>query len=106
FSSRAHGGFRCSPPRRTIRAHPLTPARGPAVPHHDAASAECLVLTYKEGLLSAVAHDLSIRVGSFTVTVNEEPLAARARFDAGSLRVVSAVHDGAPRPDALSDADK
>jgi hypothetical protein len=77
-----------------------------AVPHHDPTSAECLVLTYKEGLLSAVAHDLSIRVTSFTVDVNEEPLAVHARFDAGSLRVVSAMYDGAPRPDALSDSDK
>ncbi len=28
----------------------------------DAATAECLVLTEKEGLLSAAAHDLKIRV--------------------------------------------
>ena len=35
------------------------------MPHYDATTAECLVLTYKEGLLSAVAHDLEIRVARF-----------------------------------------
>jgi hypothetical protein len=76
------------------------------VPHFDASSAECLVLTHKEGLLSAVAHDLQIRVERFDLDVDEATLAVRARFDAASLRVVTALHEGAPRPEALDEGDK
>lgn len=61
------------------------------MPHFDASSAECLVLTYKEGLLAAIAHDLEIRVERFDMDVEEAPLAARARFDAGSLKVIRAL---------------
>jgi polyisoprenoid-binding protein YceI len=75
------------------------------VPHFDATSAECLVFTYKEGLLSAVAHDLEIRVTSFDMDVETSPLSVRARFDAASLVVVGAVREGAVQPGALSDAD-
>jgi len=76
------------------------------VSHFDASSAECLVLTYKEGLLSAIAHDLEIRVSRFEVDVDPETLAVQARFDAASLQVVGALHDGAVQPGALGDADK
>jgi polyisoprenoid-binding protein YceI len=76
------------------------------VPHFDASSAECLVLTYKEGLLSAVAHDLEIRVTGFEVDVDADPLAVRATFDAASLRVVGAIHNGAVQPGTLGDGDK
>lgn len=74
--------------------------------HYDSSSAECVVLTFKEGLLSAVAHDLQIRVGRFDIDVDDATYAITARFDASSLTVVSAMHDGAPRPGTLSDADK
>jgi len=76
------------------------------VPHFDASTAECLVLTYKEGLLAAIAHDLEIRVERFDVDIDEAPLAVRARFDATSLRVVGALRDGAPHPDAISPSDR
>jgi polyisoprenoid-binding protein YceI len=75
------------------------------VPHFDATSAQCLVFTYKEGLLSAVAHDLEIRVTRFDVDVEQSPLSVRARFDAASLAVVGAVREGAVHPGTLSDAD-
>lgn len=74
--------------------------------HLDATSAECLVLTFKEGLLSAVAHDLQIRVGTFTIDVDDTTHAITARFDPASLKVIGAVQDGAVREGALSDADK
>jgi hypothetical protein len=74
--------------------------------HLDASTAECLVFTHKEGLLSAVAHDLEIRVGSFDLEVDDATLAVRARFDAASLRVVGAMHGGALAPNVLGDADK
>ncbi len=76
------------------------------MPHFDQNSAECLVLTYKEGLLSAVAHDLQIRVGRFEVDVDDATFAVAARFDARSLAVDAAVRDGVPNPGALGDADK
>jgi polyisoprenoid-binding protein YceI len=76
------------------------------VPQFDASSAECLVLTYKEGLLSAVAHDLEIRVTRFDLTVEPDPISVRARFDARSLRVLGALRDGAVHPGARGDGDK
>ena len=76
------------------------------MPRFDASSAECLVLTYKEGLLSAIAHDLEIRVTHFEVDVSLDPLAVQATFDASSLRVVGAVRDGAVHPGTLSEGDK
>jgi polyisoprenoid-binding protein YceI len=76
------------------------------VPRFDATSAECLVLTYKEGLLSAIAHDLEIRVTRFDVDVGADPLTVEATFDASSLRVVGAVRDGAVQPGTLGESDK
>ncbi|MFT3774150.1 MAG: YceI family protein [Minicystis sp.] len=76
------------------------------MPRFDASSAECLVLTFKEGLLSAVAHDLQIRVARFEIDIDDASHAVRARFEAGSLEVVGAVHDGAVREGTLSDADR
>lgn len=76
------------------------------VPRFDSSSAECLVLTYKEGLLSAVAHDLQIRVGRFDIEIDDARSSVSARFDAASLEVVGAVSGGVVREGALSEADK
>jgi polyisoprenoid-binding protein YceI len=57
--------------------------------------AECLVFTYKDGMLSAVAHDLKLRVGRFTVEVADDASAVDARFEARSLEVVGAMRNGA-----------
>lgn len=73
---------------------------------YDAQSGECLVLTFKEGVLSAVAHDLELRVGSFTLDVDDTSHAIDARFDLRSLRVVCAMKDGRESPSSLSDKDK
>ena len=72
----------------------------------DASSAECLVFTYKEGLLSPLAHDLKIRVTRFTLDVDEERRAIKARFDASSLRVVCAMRTGVEAPGTLSAAQR
>ena len=72
----------------------------------DAGSAECLVFTYKEGLLSVVAHDLKIRATRFRIEVDEVTRSVDARFDAGSLRVVCAMSDETEAPGALSAANK
>lgn len=71
-------------------------------------AAECTIYTFKEGLLSAIAHDLQIRVTRFSVDVERNEGArspVSARFDARSLRVVSAMANGRPHG-ALSEADK
>lgn len=72
--------------------------------HQD--NADVLVFTFKEGLLSAVAHDLKIRVTRFAVRVDEATRAIDATFDASSLRVTCAMKDGADARGALSDSDK
>lgn len=72
--------------------------------HQD--NADVLVFTFKEGLLSAVAHDLKIRVTRFAVRVDEATNAIDATFDPASLRVMTAMKDGADAHGALSDSDK
>jgi YceI-like protein len=70
----------------------------------DASTAECLVFTYKAGLLAGVAHDLKLRVERFEIALDEQGI--RARFEANSLRVVCAQVGGKDDPGALSDRDR
>lgn len=72
--------------------------------HQD--NADVLVFTFKEGLLSAIAHDLKIRVTRFSIRVDEATNAIDATFDPASLRVVTAMKDGAEAPGALGDSDR
>jgi len=49
------------------------------------------VLIFREGLLAAVGHDLTLRVDDFSIEVDEAAGdTVRARFAAGSLRVATA----------------
>jgi hypothetical protein len=79
-------------------------ARTPPVIRVDASSAECLVLTEKEGLLSAVAHDLKMRVTQFELAWDGATLTAR--FEPNSLRVVDARKRGRENAEALGDDGK
>jgi hypothetical protein len=79
-------------------------ARTPPVIRVDASSAECLVLTEKEGLLSAVAHDLKMRVTQFELAWDGATLTAR--FEPSSLRVVDALKRGRENAQALGDDGK
>lgn len=72
----------------------------------DARSADCFVFTFKEGLLSAIAHDLKIKVTRFDIAVDEQARTVEARFDATSLRVVCAMQDGAEAKGTLSAGQK
>lgn len=63
----------------------------------------CTIFTFKDGLLSRIAHDLRIRVKSFWIEVDEQRI--RAEFDVRSLEVETAMKDGHPH-DALAPADK
>ena len=71
----------------------------------DQGSAECLVFTSKEGLLSPIAHDLKIRASRFSIDADEDAPSVRMEIEAGSLEVVSAMRGGREHP-ALSDQDK
>lgn len=68
----------------------------------DQDSADCFVFTFKEGLLSAVAHDLKIKVTSFRIDVDERKRTVEGRFDATSLRVVCAMQNGKEAKSTLS----
>jgi hypothetical protein len=53
----------------------------------DEGSADCQVLTYKDGLLSPLGHDLVLGVTRFTIEVEGDRV--EASFAADSLRVLS-----------------
>ncbi|GAB4525725.1 MAG: hypothetical protein Tsb0020_43670 [Haliangiales bacterium] len=77
-----------------------------AMATYDAATAECFVFTFKEGLLSKIAHDLKIRVARFQVDVDDARSSVTVELDAGSLEVVCAMRDGVEDMGALSGADR
>ena len=76
------------------------------MPRYDARDADCRVFTYKDGLLSAVAHDLELRVGSFEIEVSDDRARITARFDPRSIEVVDAIIDGRRSPGTLGPRDK
>lgn len=76
------------------------------MPSYDATTSTCHVFTFKEGVLSAVAHDLRIRVERFTIDVDEAAGTVRATFSASSLRVDCAIKHGREDFDALSDRNR
>ncbi len=67
---------------------------------YDASSAEIIVFSFKEGLLSAVAHDLKLKATKFTLEV--EGNSAKLELDPASLRVVTAMKDGVEAPSMIS----
>lgn len=79
--------------------------------HLTAGSGKLSVYTYKEGFLSAVAHDLLIEVTNFRVELHV-PAAAmnlatvKAEIQANSLKVLCAMKDGLNRHDLLKEKDK
>jgi polyisoprenoid-binding protein YceI len=76
------------------------------MPSYDAENAECYVFTFKEGLLSAVAHDLRLELTRFRIEVDVANASVIGTFDTTSLRVDTPMKDGAENPTALSPADK
>jgi polyisoprenoid-binding protein YceI len=76
------------------------------MPRYTQNEAEALVFTFKDGLLSKVAHDLKVSITRFSLDFDPAAAKITAEFDPSSLRVINAVHDGAEDPKALSDADK
>jgi hypothetical protein len=72
----------------------------------DPKSAQCLVFTRKEGLLSLVAHDLKIAVTGFAIEVDPAARTVAGRFDADSLRVVCAMNGDEETAGTLSPSQK
>jgi polyisoprenoid-binding protein YceI len=70
----------------------------------DAGNAQCLVFTEKEGLLSAAAHDLKLRVERFHIRVGAGTV--EGELDPASLRVVCARRAGVDVPGLLSPRDR
>jgi len=64
------------------------------------------VYSYKEGLLSAIAHDLKLRVERFEIGIEHETRQISARFDASSLRVVCAMKNGLAANTSLNAKDR
>ena len=71
----------------------------------DPSKATCTVFTYKEGLLSLLAHDLKLRVTGFSIAIDEKNRSVDARFDAWSLRTACAMKNGSESPGALKQND-
>ena len=72
---------------------------------YDADTAECEIFTFKEGLLSKIAHDLRLRVAGFQIAIGDSN-AIDATFEVTSIQVVCARKDGEDDPSLLSDSDK
>ncbi len=70
----------------------------------DAAQCQVDVLTFKEGVLSAVAHDLRLRVQQLDGEV--DAAGVRVRMGAASLQVVCARAEGRDAPSVLSASDR
>ncbi|MFO0667767.1 MAG: YceI family protein [Polyangiaceae bacterium] len=62
----------------------------------DPTNATCRVYTFKEGLLSAVGHDLAFKVETFAVTATAEEV--KGTFDLRTLHLLGAVHGGVTTP--------
>lgn len=73
---------------------------------YDATSAQCLVYSYKDGLLSTIAHDLKHRVTRFLITVDEDMGLVEVQIDARSLRVECVMKDGVETNEPLSPAER
>ncbi len=71
----------------------------------DASTAECFVFTSAEGMLSALAHDLKLRVGTFTLALDETTGTVVADLDPTSVRVVCVMRGAAEDPTALGERD-
>lgn len=69
------------------------------------AEASCRIYTKKEGLLSAVAHDLELECQRFQIEIDEAAGQLQATFEARSIKVVTALVDGQSSP-ALSASDR
>jgi len=77
------------------------------MPEFSADRASCFVFSYKEGLLSKLAHDLKFAVTRFSITTDEAGVPKEASFDLTSLDLVCQMVEGKEHgPMSRSDRDK
>lgn len=69
---------------------------------YDATNAKVFVFTFKDGLLSAMAHDLKLELTRFTIDLDET--SARGEFDMSSIKVITPMKEGAEHPSLLPTA--
>ena len=74
------------------------------MPRFGPPTATCEVFTFREGVLSAIGHDLKLRVERFEIDADRTKVSAR--FDATSLRVAAAMRGGKEDRGALSERDR
>lgn len=72
----------------------------------DAENSELLVFTFKEGLLSRVAHDLKLRARRFLIEVDPAAGSVKAQVDLGALEVLCAMREGREAHELLSPSDR
>lgn len=72
----------------------------------DVSNSECFIYVYREGVLSAIGHDLKLRVREFTLMSEQEPLSILAEFRADSLHVIGTLKNGAVNENEPSAQDK
>ena len=72
----------------------------------DAYNSECLIFTFKDGLLARLAHDLKMQVERFSIEVDDATRQIKATFDPSSIQVVCAQVEGRDDPSELSRGDK
>ena len=72
----------------------------------DAYNSECLLFSFKDGLLARLAHDLKLKVERFSIEVDDTTHQIKATFDPSSIEVVCAQVDGRDDPSTLSKGDK
>lgn len=58
------------------------------MPSFDASNSKCLIRVYREGIASAVGHDLMLEVGEFSVDMTTDTPRISARFQTDSVRAL------------------
>jgi len=77
-----------------------------AMARFDAYNSECLVFSFKDGLLARLAHDLKMQVERFSIEVDDSTREIKATFDPSSIAVVCAQVEGHADSATLSKGDK
>lgn len=76
------------------------------MPRFDERSAQCHVLTFRDGALAALGHDLKLSVNRFVLTTSQDATRLEGTFDARSVCVVAALRGKVEDRGALSEQDR
>ncbi len=76
------------------------------MPQYKPPTSECFIFTFKDGLLSPIAHDLKIRATDFTLDIDDALSSVSLQVNAASLRVECARRGDSDAPEMLSAKNK